>query len=126
MSTTITQDETSPTRGGRHAVHAGHLVMGWAFLCFAGAWALVQADAVSIGDARWLLPVPWLIGGAAGLAVIAARSVRRGPAGAEPDLGALGSHETINDPAIDPATDTRTDTAIDTATDTATDTEEIR
>ena len=65
------------SRSGRHPVSVGHLVMGLAFLCFVGAWALVQADVVGGDDIRWLLPVPWIVAGAVGLAVTAASSARR-------------------------------------------------
>ncbi len=41
--------------------------MGLAFLGLAAIWAVLAADALD-GDAlRWLLPVPWLVAGAAGL-----------------------------------------------------------
>lgn len=64
-----------PTK--RHPVHVGHLVMGLAFLCIVGGWGLVQAGVVSGHDIRWLLPLPWLIAGAAGLVAVAVGSVRR-------------------------------------------------
>jgi hypothetical protein len=31
-------------------------------------WALVQGDVVDTSELRWLLPIPWLAAGAAGLA----------------------------------------------------------
>jgi hypothetical protein len=52
---------------GRHPVNIAHLVMGLAFLGMVGVWALFQADAVDGGDVRWLLPIPWLLAGLAGL-----------------------------------------------------------
>ena len=52
---------------GRHPVNIGHLVMGLAFLGLVGVWALVQGDVVDGGDIRWLLPVPWVVAGIAGL-----------------------------------------------------------
>lgn len=52
---------------GRHPVNIGHLVMGIAFLGLVGIWALVQGDVVSNGDIRWLLPLPWVFAGIAGL-----------------------------------------------------------
>jgi len=61
----------------RHPVHIGHLVMGLAFLCIVGVWGLVQAGAVDGWDIRWLLPLPWLIAGAAGLIAVAVGSLRR-------------------------------------------------
>ena len=48
--------------------------MGLAFLCFTAGWALVQADVVTGSDVRWLLPLPWLVAGAAGLAAAIAVS----------------------------------------------------
>ena len=52
---------------GRHPVNIGHLVMGIAFLGLVGIWALVQSDVVNGGDIRWLLPIPWVFAGVAGL-----------------------------------------------------------
>lgn len=63
--------------GGRHQVNVGHLVMGLALLGLAGVWALVQGDVVTGRDIRWLLPVPWVVAGAAGLAVTAVAGARR-------------------------------------------------
>lgn len=88
---TVDETPTSPADGpdaaavgllaeGRHPVHVTHLVMGVAFLCVAAAWGLVSAGLVQGAEARWLLPVPWLVAGAAGVtaSVVAAR--RRRPA----------------------------------------------
>lgn len=69
------QTEDRPT--GRHPVNIGHLVMGLAFLCFVGAWGLVQGDVVSGSDIRWLLPIPWLVAGAVGLAAVAVSGARK-------------------------------------------------
>ena len=52
---------------GRHAVNVGHLVMGLAFLGLVGIWALYASGAVASDDLHWLLPVPWVVAGAAGL-----------------------------------------------------------
>lgn len=52
---------------GRHPVNIGHLVMGLAFLGVVGVWALYQAGVVGGHDIRWLLPVPWVLAGIAGL-----------------------------------------------------------
>ena len=52
---------------GRHPVNIGHLVMGLAFVGLVGVWALVQGDVVHGADIRWLLPVPWVLAGIAGL-----------------------------------------------------------
>ncbi len=63
---------------GRHPVHVGHLVMGLAFVGLVGVWALVQGNLVGGDDVRWLLPVPWVLAGAAGLlaATLSGRSRR--------------------------------------------------
>jgi hypothetical protein len=54
-------------RGGFHPVNIGHLVMGLAFAGLLTVWALYVSDTVPQDDLRWLLPVPWLLGGGAGL-----------------------------------------------------------
>ena len=53
---------------GLHPVNIGHLVMGVAFAGMVLVWALVQGDVVDTSELRWLLPLPWLAAGAAGLA----------------------------------------------------------
>src|ERR671921_609293 len=70
--TTIETSSTSDTHGpdrpsGRHPVNIGHLVMGIAFLGIVLIWILVESDAVTGDDIRWLLPVPWVLAGLAGL-----------------------------------------------------------
>jgi hypothetical protein len=52
---------------GRHPVNIGHLVMGIAFVGLVGIWALIQGDIVNDDDIRWLLPIPWVFAGVAGL-----------------------------------------------------------
>jgi len=59
--------DTTGRPSGRHPVNIGHLVMGIAFLGLVVVWALVQADVVDHHDIRWLLPVPWVLAGIAGL-----------------------------------------------------------
>ncbi|MEN8706392.1 MAG: hypothetical protein ABF306_09680 [Nocardioides marinisabuli] len=62
---------------GRHPVNVGQLVMGLAFLGLVTIWAVLAADALD-GDAlRWLLPVPWLVAGAAGLLATTVGAARR-------------------------------------------------
>jgi len=73
MSTTATTARES----GRHPVNVGHLVMGIAFLGLVGVWALVQSDAVTGSDVRWLLPVPWVLAGLAGLLAIGISGSKR-------------------------------------------------
>jgi hypothetical protein len=58
---------TDNRTGGWHTVNVGHLVMGLAFLGLAAVWAAVQVDIVPDDDVRWLLPLPWVFAGAAGL-----------------------------------------------------------
>lgn len=83
--------DTSTTPRGTHPVNTGHLVMGLAFLGLCGIWLAVQASWVPTEDVRWLLPLPWVFAGTAGLIVLALagrRSTRRTatyPAYSEPD-----------------------------------------
>jgi hypothetical protein len=66
---TMTQPlSAEPAReSGRHPINIGHLVMGIAFVGLVGVWALIQGDVVDGSDIRWLLPVPWVLAGIAGL-----------------------------------------------------------
>lgn len=52
---------------GRHPLNVGHLVMGIAFLGLVCIWALIRAEVVPDSDIRWLMPVPWVFAGVAGL-----------------------------------------------------------
>ena len=65
--------EQTTTSSGRHPVNVGHLVMGVAFLGIFVIWALIESGAASSSDLRWLLPVPWVAAGAAGLVATAPR-----------------------------------------------------
>jgi hypothetical protein len=56
---------------GTHPVNVGHLVMGLAFAGLVVVWAFIQLDVVPTDDVRWLLPLPWLMAGAAGLIAVA-------------------------------------------------------
>ena len=60
---------TAPERSF-HPVHIGHLVMGLAFLGLVGIWAAVEYDVVPTDDVRWLLPLPWVFAGVAGLLAV--------------------------------------------------------
>ena len=51
--------------------------MGIAFLGLVGVWALIQSDVVGGGDVRWLLPVPWVLAGLAGLLAIGVSGSKR-------------------------------------------------
>lgn len=53
---------------GLHPVNITHLVMGVAFAGMVLVWALVQGDVVDTSELRWLMPIPWIAAGAAGLA----------------------------------------------------------
>jgi hypothetical protein len=64
------------TESGRHPVNVGHLVMGIALLGLVAVWALIVGDVVDGEDVRWLLPVPWVLAGAAGLVALAIGSHR--------------------------------------------------
>jgi hypothetical protein len=90
------RDDAGWAQRGRHPVNIGHLVMGMAFLGLLAVWTIVQADVVDNEDIRWLLPVPWVLAGAAGLAasVLAGRRTPQRqvagwvpPAGPEPEPG---------------------------------------
>jgi hypothetical protein len=61
------QPELAQRPSGRHPVSIGHLVMGLAFVGLVGVWALIQGDVVHGADIRWLLPLPWVLAGIAGL-----------------------------------------------------------
>lgn len=71
--------EQQPTiwEAGRHPVNIGQLVMGLAFLGLVAVWALFTSDAVDGGDVRWLLPVPFVLAGAAGLVASAVSGAAR-------------------------------------------------
>lgn len=61
-----------------HPVHIPHLVMGLAFVGLVAVWALVvPLNAVELPHARWLLPLPWLVAGAAGLVATVLSGRRR-------------------------------------------------
>lgn len=65
------EDQAPPPKPtGRHPVNIGHLVMGLVFLVFVVVWALIATRTVEIHtleDLRWLLPLPWIVGGSIGL-----------------------------------------------------------
>lgn len=60
-------EQASRFERGRHPVNITQLVMGVAFAGMVLVWALVVGDVVDRDDYRWLLPVPWIAAGAAGL-----------------------------------------------------------
>lgn len=61
---------------GRHPVNVSHLVMGTAFVLISLIAFGLALGVVDAHDLRWLLPVPWVAAGAAGLAASALRSGR--------------------------------------------------
>ena len=65
------------TESWRHPLNVGHLVMGIAFAGMVLVWALVAGGAVADDDIRWLLPIPWVGAGAAGLVAMALAARRR-------------------------------------------------
>jgi hypothetical protein len=74
--TTEEPDTSLATRSwsaGRHPVNVFHLVFGVAFLGMVVNWALIQSGAVETDNLRWLLPIPWVAAGAAGLIAAAPR-----------------------------------------------------
>lgn len=93
------------SRTGRHPVNIGHLVMGVAFLGLVAVWALVTADAVRGDDIRWLLPLPWVLAGVAGLVGLITADRRR--------TGSQHTGWAGSDP-----TSTATSTSTSTSTDT--------
>lgn len=100
MSTT-----TPATRGGKHPVNILHLVMGVVFLGVVTIWSLVENEVASTDDLRWLIPLPWVIAGAAGLVVIMMSSRREAavaPVEYTPEEAdvLLGYHDTHTD--LDP------------------------
>lgn len=60
------REESLPVSGW-HPVNIGHLVMGVAFVGLVVVWALVRSETVRLEDAGWILGLPWLAAGAAGL-----------------------------------------------------------
>jgi hypothetical protein len=97
---TITHTERP---SGRHPVNVGHLVMGIAFLGLVGVWALIQGDVVGDGDVRWLLPVPWVLAGLAGLLAVGLSGSKRW---STRQTGWVGTTDT------GATTDTTTDTTV--------------
>jgi hypothetical protein len=119
MSTTTTPPATD-RQSGRHPVNVGHLVMGIAFLGLVGVWALIQGDVVADGDVRWLLPVPWVLAGLAGLLAVGLSGSRRW---STRQTGWVGAPPTDDTTVL--ATET-SDTTQTTTTATADTTEENR
>ena len=77
MTTFDTPTRPAGRRGGRHPINIGHFVMGVAFVGIVVVWILISSDAVTGDDVRWLLPVPWVLAGVAGLTATAVTGTRR-------------------------------------------------
>ena len=75
--TTLIETDERPTTSWRHPVNVGHLVMGIAFLGMVLVWGLITTDVVAGDDIRWLMPIPWVAAGGAGLVAIAVAARRR-------------------------------------------------
>jgi hypothetical protein len=77
--TTAFENDTTEQDSGswRHPVNVGHLVMGIAFLGMVLVWALIVGDVVPNDELQWLLPVPWVAAGGAGLVAMATAARRR-------------------------------------------------
>ena len=58
---------------GAHPVNILHLVFGVAFLGLVVTWALIESGTVGTHGLRWLLPIPWVAAGLAGLVATAPR-----------------------------------------------------
>ncbi len=77
MSYSYETPESPVEPGGKHPVNILHLVMGVVFLGLVTIWGLIEQQLASTDDLRWLVPLPWVIAGAAGLAVITLSSRRK-------------------------------------------------
>lgn len=66
-------DQSRSFAAGVHPVNIAHLVMGVAFAGLVVIWVLFESRVVETSDLRWLLPIPWVAAGVAGLAATAPR-----------------------------------------------------
>jgi len=100
------QSQVDPDASGRHPVNVGHLVMGVAFLGLTSIWLLFETEAIGRDDLSWLLPLPWLAAGLAGLLAVTLTGRRSTPeyaatpASAEPEPSwaepdATGAEDTL-------------------------------
>lgn len=69
-------------RGGWHPMDVSHLVMGLVFATMVVLWALSLQGLVTSDDLRWILPLPWVLGGGAGLVALTLGARRRRERGA--------------------------------------------
>jgi len=70
----------------RHPVNVGHLVMGIAFAGMVLVWALIAGDVVKNDEIRWLMPIPWVAAGGAGLVAMALTARRRSEQRSQPPI----------------------------------------
>ena len=75
--TDTTNTSTSRLEAGRHQVHVTHLVLGVVFLGLFLVWALRTSGVAHAGDLRWLLPLPLVLAGGAGLVATLPRLLGR-------------------------------------------------
>lgn len=71
------EPDRSPTASWRHPVNIGHLVMGTAFAGMVVVWAIFAGGAIPDDNIGWLMGVPWVGAGAAGLVAMAVSARRR-------------------------------------------------
>jgi hypothetical protein len=112
MNATQSAQAAQSAHSARHPVNIGHLVMGIAFLGLVGIWSLVQADVVHGGDVRWLLPVPWVLAGIAGLLATTITGKRRYGTNR---AGWVDTRDPHAEPAYDPDPNRDLDEKIDAA-----------
>lgn len=74
---TLATEDRSVLDSWRHPVNVGHLVMGVAFAGMVLVWALIAGDVVADDDIRWLMPIPWVSAGGAGLIAMTLAARRR-------------------------------------------------
>lgn len=100
------------TSTARHPVNIGHLVMGMAFLGLVAVWAVVQSDVIDDDDIRWLLPVPWVLAGAAGLvaSVLSGRRHVHQQVGWVPPTATAEEADPVDEPVDDQADEQADDT----------------
>lgn len=126
MTQPMNPPQPAPRLFAPHPLNIGHLVMGMAFLGLVGIWALVQSDAVTGDGIRWLLPVPWVLAGVAGLLATTLSGRRQRAAGTPPPVdGWVESPAAEDDLLAEP--DQHIDQPVERPTDhTQTDPQETR
>ena len=71
---------TNPAPTGRHPLNVGHLVAGLVLLGLVAMWAVIQLGPATLDDVRWMLPLPWVLGGGIGLVAATVASRRQAQA----------------------------------------------